>query len=116
MTKPVRLQLSRRKGFKLVSPNGLLVVKVDRTTKWGNPFKIDRWNNAAVCVEKYRRFVKGNMWSWPTRHDIREALKGKNLACWCKLCKAHAKGKPFDVDCSNCEPCHSNILGRIANA
>ena len=115
MTKPVRLQLSRRKGFKLKSPNGLPVVKVDRTTKWGNPFKVDRWNDAGMCVKKYKQFVENNIWSWPNKHDIKENLNGKNLACWCHLCEVHAKGKPFDVDCSACDPCHADPLGKIAN-
>lgn len=39
---PVRIQLSRSKGFRLQEHshalNGLDCVKVDRSTKWGNPF------------------------------------------------------------------------------
>src|SRR4051812_11243137 len=42
MTKPVRLQLSRRKGFDLkalsLETNGLPGVNVARPGKWGNPF------------------------------------------------------------------------------
>jgi len=34
---PVRLQRSRKKGARLVSPNGLPVVYVGRGSKWGNP-------------------------------------------------------------------------------
>ena len=41
--RPVRLQLSRRKGFNLqalsLATNGLPAVKVDRTTVFGNPFR-----------------------------------------------------------------------------
>ena len=44
MTAPVRLQLSRRKGFNLQEwsreVNGLDAVKVDRTTMWGNRWKV----------------------------------------------------------------------------
>jgi hypothetical protein len=44
MTAPVRLQLSRRKGFDLQAlsqaTNGLPVVKVSRPGKWGNPFNL----------------------------------------------------------------------------
>jgi hypothetical protein len=40
--KPVRLQLSRKRGFNLqalsLATNGLAAVKVDRTTPYGNPF------------------------------------------------------------------------------
>lgn len=41
----VRIQLSRKKGFKLQeyskSINGLEAVKCDRSTRWGNPFKVE---------------------------------------------------------------------------
>jgi hypothetical protein len=50
------------------------------------------------------------------RGYAREMLRGKNLACWCKLCPAHADGKPFDVHCDACAPCHTDPLGKIANA
>lgn len=47
---PVRIQLSRRKGFKLqaesLALNGLPAVKVDRSTKWGNPFN---FKSAEYC-------------------------------------------------------------------
>lgn len=31
------------------------------------------------------------------------------------LCDAHKDGKPFDVDCPDCAPCHGDELGRSAN-
>ena len=36
MSTPIRIQLSRRKGWRM-PPN---TVKVDRTTKWGNFYRI----------------------------------------------------------------------------
>ena len=46
MVKPVRLQLSRKKGFRLQElsrkTNGLLAVNVSRPGKFGNPFRIHR--------------------------------------------------------------------------
>lgn len=51
MPKPVRLQLSRRKGFDLqalsMATNGLPAVNVARPTKWGNPFPITAADSAA---------------------------------------------------------------------
>jgi hypothetical protein len=92
MTEPVRVQLSRRKGWRM-PPN---TVKVDRTTKWGNPFgdrdKELSWRSAAVeafRLENHRRPAS----------DFAE-LRGKNLACWC----------PLD------QPCHSDVLLELANA
>lgn len=40
MIQPVRLQLSRKRGAKLVSPNGLPNVIVERRSKWGNWFEV----------------------------------------------------------------------------
>lgn len=51
----------------------------------------------------------------PTRREIVRELRGKNLACWCGLCPRHKDGKPFDVECQDCEPCHSDPLGQLAN-
>jgi hypothetical protein len=44
--RPVRLRLSRAKGFNLQehsrAVNGLSAIKVDRSTRWGNPFDFRR--------------------------------------------------------------------------
>src|SRR4051812_27421427 len=43
---PVRLQLSRKAGFNLrqasANENDLAYVRVDRATKWGNPFRDEK--------------------------------------------------------------------------
>lgn len=51
----------------------------------------------------------------PLARVVRD-LRGKNLACYCKLCDAHRDGKPLGLACPACEPCHSDVLGEIANA
>ncbi|WP_043620418.1 DUF4326 domain-containing protein [Ensifer sp. ZNC0028] len=134
MTKPVRLQLSRSKGFDLqatsLALNGLPAVKVDRTTRFGNHYRVDRdeyappserWMVAhrsvaatwpskeeaiADAVERFRADVTVTgphnsrlIDPVPTRTDIIKALRGRNLACWCKLGT----------------PCHANVLLEIAN-
>ncbi len=43
-------------------------------------------------------------------------LKGKDLCCWCKLCPAHADGKPLGVECPDCAPCHADVLLEVSNA
>jgi hypothetical protein len=120
MTKPVRLQLSRRKGFDLqalsLATNGLPAVKIDRTTKFGNPFRVGepvdmnlvrRWGwrfkwPDHVCgdaEEAVRRF-RACLFLDEAIHDyVRQELRGKNLACWCE----HA-------------PCHADVLLELANA
>ena len=93
--KPVRLQLSRRKGFHLqalsLATNGLPAVTVARPSKWGNPWKVVRDGSAEHCVELYRQWINGNVWSFPNKEIIRKELRGKNLACYCgKECFCHA--------------------------
>ncbi|MEM7300697.1 MAG: DUF4326 domain-containing protein [Pseudomonadota bacterium] len=107
MTAPIRLQLSRKKGFRLQdhskSINGLEAVNVARPSKWGNRFRVGEpiWPRrkgatAQEAVDAYRRFecigpAFGSM-------VVRE-LKGKNLACWCPIGS----------------PCHADVLLEIAN-
>lgn len=109
MSKPVRIQLSRTKGWKM-PPN---TVKVDRSTKWGNPMRVGeailaagkhvgddgrsplelRSASAEDCVNYFRktfgRLPSGSF----------APLRGKNLACWCKIG----------------EPCHADVLLELAN-
>jgi hypothetical protein len=117
--RPVRLQLSRRKGFNLQAlsreTNGLPAVKVDRSTEFGNPYQAgqDGDGDPAYLVRLFREYMaRDEETATRARHDLR----GKNLACWCKLCARHAeRGKPLDEDCADCAPCHTDPLGRIAN-
>lgn len=118
MTAPRRIQRKRTKGWKM-PPN---TVYVGRPSKWGNPFRvgdyymafapstdapltISHFENFAGCdgeitiiktpahaVAAYRDYLKHSAL------DIRD-LRGKNLACWCKLD----------------EPCHADVLLEIAN-
>jgi hypothetical protein len=77
------------KGWKM-PPN---TVKVDRTTKWGNPYTVKQYGTPEMCVSLYEDHA-ANM-----REQIRAELRGKNLACWCRLG----------------EPCHREVLLKIAN-
>jgi len=103
-TRPVRLQLSRKKGARLVSPNGLPIVIVDRRSKWGNPFLITGEISRALAVHLFARQLREcGAYFTPlpiTIRDIRRELRGKNLACWC----------PLDES-----PCHAEVLLQIAN-
>ena len=89
---PKRIQRKRTKGWKM-PPN---TVYVGRPTKWGNPYKIEKYG-LELALRNYRRRMEG----------IRqiagldfEQLRGKDLACWC----------PLD------QPCHADVLLEIANA
>lgn len=120
---PRRIQLSRHKGWRLPSNT----VKVDRTTRFGNPFKVlpgdngtwevtegrRQWPGRASKIEAqelsislFREEIAGTASNsadravlYPSTSEIIEALRGRNLACWCGLGS----------------PCHADVLLEIAN-
>jgi len=106
MNKPVRIQRSRQ--HKQVSPNGLPIVYVGRPSKWGNPFKVktevfgihSKWkkwlDDINDVIKHYELYIKDKIER--KELDIKK-LKGKNLACWCKIG----------------DPCHADILLKLAN-
>jgi hypothetical protein len=112
---PKRIQLSRAKGWHL-PPRA---VKVDRTTRFGNPYviggpvdmkQVRRWgwnispegrrfvcDDATQAVAKFRHAL---FWDSAIHDFIRNELGGKDLACWCALD----------------QPCHADVLMEIANS
>jgi hypothetical protein len=84
---PERVQLRRTKGWRM-PPN---TVKVDRSTKWGNPWFVTHEISAVQAVTWFRNEHVGSL-------PVAE-LRGKNLACWCPLDK----------------PCHADVLLELAN-
>lgn len=95
--KPSRIQLRRHKGWRM-PPN---TVKVDRTTRFGNPYQAgkDGDGDRAHLVELYRAYLERPEQA-DLVTDICTTLRDRNLACWC----------PLD------QPCHADILLRLANA
>jgi hypothetical protein len=99
--------MSRQHPWRVEHPDAVIVA---RPSQWGNPFKvggralvsvefrgipstIEFDMTPALAVELYRqRFVHD-------AREIREALAGRDLACWCPLDK----------------PCHADALLEIAN-
>ena len=102
MANPLRLTLSRRKGFNLQAvshaANGLPATTVVRPGRWGNPFVIGRDGTQAECVARYRAWLALPQQAM-LRHAARAALRGSNLACWC------ASGTP----------CHADVLLGLVN-
>lgn len=122
---PERIQLSRKKGWR--KPENTVVVA--RPSSWGSPFRVgdvvpvenspltyevsDRddavrlfANWLSNSVDADGRYVHGMTTYFgaessdrPSVERIRAKLAGKNLACWC----------PLD------QPCHADVLLRIAN-
>jgi hypothetical protein len=108
---PRRVQLSRARDARL-PPNTL---RVDRASKWGNPFRVGVHGNRAECVDMFTRLMSGAIivsagpdpkiqrdYYEMVKRDRRE-LRGLNLACWCPL---------FDADGKRV-PCHADVLLRI---
>lgn len=100
--RPQRVRLRRTKGWRM-PPN---TVKADRTTRWGNPVVVGKpWDGAPVpdaarAVTLFRAGIESERDGFPRPSAIRAALRGKNLACWCR---------PES-------PCHVDVLLEIANA
>jgi|32_taG_2_1085360.scaffolds.fasta_scaffold00443_27 hypothetical protein len=112
MTQPIRIQLSRTKGWRM--PANTVNVARGPGRKWGNPFAIgknrcgrDAFGNyyeepikdATSAVRFFEEMLQIERRNYPSTDEIRTELRGKNLACWCKL----------DT------PCHADVLLRIAN-
>lgn len=112
---PKRIQRSRAAGWQM--PKG--AVYVGRPTIWGNPFVCD---DPAKAVEAFERYTHGGTqqfemgpgalqfagdahqyalhWAYPdyVKEHIGE-LRGKDLVCWCRLD----------------QPCHADVLLKLAN-
>jgi len=70
-------------------------VRIDRRSKWGNPFVLGKDGTREEVVAKYETYL-------PNRLDLMAALpelRGKRLGCWCKP-----------------EACHGDVLARLAEA
>jgi len=86
------------KGWRL-PPN---TVYVGRGSKWGNPFPFDhqRYLGKAWSVDAYGHWLRTSLKGMTLLREHLHELRGKNLACWCKLG----------------EPCHADVLLELATA
>jgi hypothetical protein len=67
---------------------------VARPSRWGNPYSIEEYGREQA-IEMYEQRLLAN-------HELRAqlpSLTGRRLACYCKLD----------------EPCHADVLARLAN-
>jgi Domain of unknown function (DUF4326) len=112
MNGPRRIQLKRERGWRM-PPN---TVRVDRTSRFGNPFSVDRYG-PEEAVALHGSWITGGMSDeyilklYPplignhlvsrrkSMVGLLPMLTGKDLACWCPL------------DC----PCHADTLLDLAN-
>jgi hypothetical protein len=106
MDRPVRVQLSRAKGWRM-PPN---TVKVDRSTRWGNQIVVGSergigyrpWtaDDAVAAFREDMEYAVASERPDGSEPLSLEPLRGRNLACWCKLS----------------DPCHADVLLELANA
>ena len=114
VTSPHRIQLSRRKGWRM-PPN---TIRVARPGRWGNTWEVwqdddGQWRASNGCchhevaskpdglqlaVQLHEEEWRGRIGKYGTSTILAE-LRGKNLACWC----------PLD------QPCHADVLLELAN-
>ncbi len=129
---PKRIQLSRKAGWR--KPEGAVVCS--RPGRWGNPHTVERnesdgggpWlvmcdgvmldhgsrdDMVSVAVMGFASDLRDGLLKFKVE-DVRRELRGKDLCCWCRLCPAHRDGKPWDVKCAECAPCHVDVLLQIA--
>lgn len=109
---PDRIRLSRARGWRLPAS----AVKVDRSTRFGNPFIVGQDGTAIECLYLYGLLVSGYMCVShgaqcarrqeaaleALRHEKKAGwatLRGKHLACWCRIGA----------------PCHGDLLIEVAN-
>lgn len=111
---PHRITLSRKRGWRM-PPN---CRKVDRTTKFGNPFRVggtvsldsdgDQYSvsiDAKGCVRLFELWLANDPVGQAVAEMARRELRGMDLACWCR--QVDDQGKPVQCDAS--------VLLRIAN-
>lgn len=116
---PVRLRLSRARGFDLQAlsraTNGLPAINCARPSRWGNRWRARLSAIGWICEDMRSREVFNapteayaidlavahhRAWITPQANVVRDQLRGKNLACFCSLD----------------ERCHADTLLEIANA
>lgn len=126
MTKPVRLQLSRRKGFDLqalsLATNGLPAVNCARPGPLGNPFTVQQAIDVFECnrAAGHRRAVRWfEQWLDGTdeqfdRYGPYEGMKERRDEVLRRL--PDLRGKNLVCFCGADLVCHADVLLERANA
>ena len=74
-----------------------VAVRIDRRTRWGNPFRIGRDGGRAEVIELYRRDLWRRIRAGEIALEDLAALNSRTLLCHCH---------PL--------PCHGDVLARAA--
>jgi len=110
---PRRVVMSRQHPWRAEHPDAVIVA---RPSRWGNPFEVVKeWGSWGVRPPGYALIVPETasltkaeaaahavafyrIGLWQRADEIRAALRGRDLACWCPLSS----------------PCHADALLSIA--
>lgn len=60
-------------------------VIIDRTTSWGNPYKIGTDGTRSEVIEKYKKYIVRH----PQLLEDLAKLRPRRLLCWCKPRACH---------------------------
>ena len=111
---PIRVRRKRTKGYRMPANT----VSVCRPSRFGNPFSVAKLKDLGYegtdlelqqrCVDAFRAWLCGEGdWQGEEADNARtvlleglKSLRGKNLACFCKLG----------------DPCHADVLLEMANS
>lgn len=94
---PRRIQMSRQRPWRAEHPDAVIVA---RPSRYGNPFRVTKERSAQRAVELFRMSLELDLARSPhLLAYLQDALRGRDLACWC----------PLD------QPCHADVLLDLAN-
>jgi hypothetical protein len=71
------------------TPVGLNCIKIDRSTKWGNPFVIGRDGNREEVIAKHKIWFLAEIKAGRIKMRDLAKLYGHDLACWCAPLACH---------------------------
>ena len=66
-------------------------VRIDRGTRWGNPFRIGRDGDRTEVAARYRRWLWQRIEAGEINLGDLAALHGRSLACWCAPAACHGE-------------------------
>jgi hypothetical protein len=141
---PLRIQLSRQKGFRLqehsLALNGYPAIKVDRTTRWGNPYRVvlDQMVPTGDLDEAHQHVLQGPWlchspapeafigWWYPTKQEaiaksvdlFRWRFLESDDPAWVELreqCLDALRWHNLACWCPLDAPCHGDVLLEHAN-
>lgn len=90
---PERIQRKRTKNWRMPGNT----IYVGRGSKWGNAFTVEQYGREHA-VQLFCDYIGHPNSPHGFTHEEIVQLKGKNLACWCRLDQAcHAESIPIII-------------------